>query len=148
MLSLSLRQRNEIQDFVSSLERWVKMQERILETFRDSKEIIENGDRLDLIQATRIAFNHMIRTLKAFDQWLQDPFITSHIPREQLLEVWKTAYSLLEQLLELDIKHTSEVMNIIYEASKNGKLNPITSKLREAILASEERPSRGTTLSI
>jgi hypothetical protein len=145
---LSYRQRSEVQDFVDSLERWVKMQERVLDTFRNSKELIENGDRLDLIQATRIAFNHMIRTLKAFDQWLQDPFIVSHIPREKLLEVWRVTYKLLEELLELDIKHTSDVMNIIYEASRSGKLNPITSKLREAVLGTEERPSRSTTLSI
>ena len=145
---MSFRQRSEIQDFVDSLERWVRMQERVLETFKNSKELVEQGDRLDLIQATRIAFNHMIRTLKAFDQWLQDPFIVSHIPREKLLEVWMITYKLLEELLELDIKHTSDVMNIIYEASRTGRLNPITSKLREAVLGGEERPSRGTTLSI
>ncbi len=144
---MSFRQRNELQDFVNSLERWVRMQEKVLETFRSSKDLVEKGDRLELIQATRIAFNHMIRTLKAFDQWLQDPFIVTHIPREKLLEVWKTTFEILEELLELDIKHTSEVMNLIYEASRSGKLNPITSKLREAALG-EERPPRGSTLSI
>ena len=146
-MKLSMRSRGELQEFLSSLERWVKMQQQMLKTFKEAKDMISSGDRLELIHATRIAFNHMIRTLKAFDQWLQDPFITSHIPREKLLEVWERTMKIFEELLELDIMHTSEVMELILKASKEGKLNPITSRLRE-LAATEEHPPRGPTLSI
>ena len=147
-MNLGYKPRSEVQEFLSSLERWVKMQERVLETFRESKERVDNADRLEIIHAIRIAFNHMIRTLKAFDQWLQDPFITSHIPREMLLEVWNKTYKILEELLELDIKHTSDVMEVIYKASREGTLNPITSRLREAASTEERPPRGGPTLSI
>ncbi len=137
----------EIQEFLGNLERWVRLQEAVLETFRNYKDQVERSDRLDMVIAIRMAFNHLMRTLKAFDQWLQDPFIVSHIPREKLLEVWGITFKMLEELLELDIKHTSEVRDLIEDAYHEGKLNPITTQLRE-ILGGEERRGDTTTMSM
>ncbi|WP_460125578.1 DUF2153 family protein [Stetteria hydrogenophila] len=138
----------EMREFLDNLERWVKMQEAVLDTFRTYKDQIDKSDRLEMVIAIRIAFNHMIRTLKAFDQWLQDPFIVSHIPREKLLEVWNATFKMLEMLLELDINHTSDVRDIIEEAYHEGKLNPITSQLKEILGFSERRSDSSSTLSI
>ncbi len=137
----------EIQEFLNNLERWVRLQEAVLETFRNYKDQVEQSDRLDLVIAIRMAFNHLMRTLKAFDQWLQDPFIVSHIPREKLLEVWSVTFKMLEDLLELDIKHTSEVRDLIEDAYHEGKLNPITTQLRE-VLGGDERRGDTTTMSM
>ena len=138
----------EIQEFLNNLERWVRLQEAVLETFRNYKDQVEQSDRLDLVIAIRMAFNHLMRTLKAFDQWLQDPFIVSHIPREKLLEVWSVTFKMLEDLLELDIKHTSEVRDLIEDAYHEGKLNPITTQLREVLGGGDERRGDTTTMSM
>ena len=137
----------EIQEFLNNLDKWVKFQEAVLEAFREAKGRIDSADRLEMVYAIRIAFNHMIRTLKAFDQWLQDPFIVTHIPREALVEVWETTFKMLEMLLELDIKHTSEVRDLIEDAFHRGALNPITSQLR-ALVGQEERRGGTTPMSI
>ena len=141
-------QPRDVSEFVRSLERWVALQKVVLDNFRQIDSRVRASDRLDIIIHTRIAFNHMIRTLKAFDDWLQDPFISSNIPRELLLEVWSTSLKLMEMLLELDIKHTSEVKNIIEKAAKEGQLSPIIAQLRDLATRSEERERRGPAISI
>jgi hypothetical protein len=137
----------DISEFASSLEKWVRMQEAILKMFENSEEDIANSDRLEIINSTRIAFNHMIRTLKAFDQWLQDPFIATHIPRELLVEVWRETVRALRILLQLDIKHTSEVRQLITEKYYKGTLNPIVSQIRLEVPSGEEARG-GPSLSI
>lgn len=137
----------DISEFASSLEKWVKMQESVLRMFEESEESIANGDRLELINSTRVAFNHLIRTLKAFDQWLQDPFIATHIPRELLVEVWRETVKALRIILQLDIKHTSEVRQLITEKYYEGELNPIVSQIRLEVHAGEEGRG-GPSLSI
>ena len=78
--------------FLRNLEDWVRTQKRVLETFRNYEKEIEASDRLNIVVATRAAFQHMMRTIKAFDNWLQDPVIVAHLPREMLVEVWKVMY--------------------------------------------------------
>jgi len=144
-----LSQSRDMGEFVRSLERWVAVQKVILENFKQIDERIRNSDRLDIIIHTRLAFNHVIRTLRAFDDWLQDPFISSNIPRDLLLEVWSTSLKLVETLLELDIKHTSEVKSIIEKAIKEGQVSPILAQLRDlAAPRGEERERRGPAISI
>ncbi|MEB2837287.1 MAG: DUF2153 domain-containing protein [Desulfurococcales archaeon] len=138
----------DISEFTSTLEKWVRMQESVLKTFMESDERISNADRLEIVTATRIAFNHLIRTLKAFDQWLQDPFIVTHIPRDMLLEVWRETLKALEIIVKLDIKHTSEVKQLIAESYYEGKLNPIVSQLRFELLGEEETRRGGVSLSM
>jgi hypothetical protein len=108
-----------------SLTRWVEMQKKVKEWFDNIYDNVKKGDRLELILYTRIAFQHIMRTIKAFDNWLQDPFIISNIPREELEAVWETAHGLLKQLIELDIKHTSNVRDHLIKLEKEGKINPL-----------------------
>ncbi len=136
----------DVTAFVRSLERWVQLQRTVLEMFRDLDPQVRQSDRLDIIIHTRIAFNHMIRTLKAFDDWLQDPFISSNIPRELLIDVWDTTMKMMELLLELDIRHTSSVKDIIEEKGREGKLNPLLSHLRD--IGREREEGRGSSMSI
>jgi hypothetical protein len=144
-----LAQARDVGELARSLERWVALQKVVLDSFKQIDGKVKASDRLDIIIHTRIAFNHMIRTLKAFDDWLQDPFITSNIPRELLLEVWSTSLKLMETLLELDIKHTTEVKSIIEKAVKEGQISPIVAQLRDlATPRGEERERRGPAISI
>jgi hypothetical protein len=144
-----LTQSRDISELTRSLERWVALQKIVLDNFRQIDSRVRASDRLDIIIHTRLAFNHMIRTLKAFDDWLQDPFITSNIPRELLLEVWSTSLKLMETLLELDIKHTTEVKNLIEKAVKEGQISPVIAQLRDlAVSRGEERERRGPAISI
>ncbi|MCE4598922.1 MAG: DUF2153 domain-containing protein [Desulfurococcales archaeon] len=135
-------------EFLSNLERWVQLQKLVLENFKNIDEKVRNSDRLDIIIHTRIAFNHMIRTLKAFDDWLQDPFITTNIPRDVLLDVWSTTMSLFEALLKLDIRHTSQVKDLIEKAFKEGKINPIIAQLKDLASREERRGPPGPSISI
>jgi len=131
--------------FLRNLDEWVRNQRKVLEIFREFEKEIETSDRLNLIVATRAAFQHMIRTIKAFDNWLQDPVIISHLPREMLVEVWRVMYQVLERLLEIDIKHTSEVRSLLEELAKQGKLNPLVAAAKES---SEEETRRPPTMMI
>ena len=131
--------------FLKNLEEWVKTQKKVLEVFKAYERDIEESDRLNLIVATRAAFQHMIRTIKAFDNWLQDPVIIAHLPREMLIEVWKVMYDILEKLLEIDIKHTSEVRTLLEKLTKEGRLNPLVAAARES---GEEEARRPPTMMI
>jgi Uncharacterized protein conserved in archaea len=113
--------------YLSNLDEWIKMQKNLLNTVKEMEKKYESGDtdRLDLILATRVAFQHIMRTIKAFDQWLQDPQIIRHMPKEMLEDVMKTTWKLLETLLELDIRHTSEFRDLVIKLSKEGKLDPL-----------------------
>ena len=103
------------------------MQKNLLETLKELEKKYEAGDtdRLDLILATRVAFQHIMRTVKAFDQWLQDPQIIKHMPKEMLEDVMRTTWNILETLLELDIRHTSQFRELVVKLSKEGKLDPL-----------------------
>ena len=125
--------------FLKQLDEWVKMQKKVLETFRETKQRVDEGDRLELIVATRAAFQHMIRTIKAFDNWLQDPVIIAHVPREMLQEVWDVMYRVLEELLKIDIKHTSDVRDLLEKLAREGKINPLVAAAR----SSEEEETGG-----
>jgi len=134
--------------FYENLTHWVEMQKKTKEAFANMYDRVLHGDRLDLVIATRAAFQHMIRTLKAFDNWLQDPFIIGHMPREYLEEVWKTAFSMLQQLLDLDIKHTAAFRDYIEKLQKEGKLNPIVTSASMTRGGEEGRGERSVTLSM
>ncbi len=111
--------------FLGNLDEWVKMQKKMLETVKKVEEELKNSDRLDLIVATRTAFQHIMKTIKAFDQWLQDPIIISHMPREYLVEVQERVWRILEELLELDIEHTSKFKEHMEKLIREGKVNPL-----------------------
>ncbi len=112
---------------LNSLSEWVEMQKKAIEIFRDLEKQLVNADRLTLVLMTRQAFQHMIKTLKAFDQWLTDPFILNYITKDMLIDVWETTYKLLNELLELDIRHTQAVRKAAEKMIKEGKLPPLLS---------------------
>lgn len=133
-------------NFLTNLDEWIKMQKNLLNMIKELEKRYssESEDRLDLILATRTAFQHIIRTIKAFDQWLQDPMVIKHMPKEMLEDVRKTSWMLLQQLLELDIRHTSQFKEIILKLSKEGKLDPLI--WTRPIIPEEQgvQPRRGT----
>ena len=75
--------------FISNLDEWIKMQKNLLKIMeqREGREIARDMDRLDLILDSRYAFQQMMRTIKAFDQWLQDPLVIKHMPKDMLEDV-------------------------------------------------------------
>ncbi|MGC9210359.1 MAG: DUF2153 family protein [Acidilobus sp.] len=143
--------RADLSEFLRNLDRWIAMQQSVLQTFKENEQRVAQSDRLEIIVNTRLAFSHMMRTLKAFDDWLQDPFITTNAPKDLLVEVWQRTVKILEELLELDIEHTTSMRNTLEAYSKQGKLNPILTRLREigSTLATEQErgPRGGTTIS-
>ncbi len=136
-----------VSNFLKSLERWVELQRSILESFRSIDDSVREADRLEIIIHTRIAFNHMIKTLKAFDDWLQDPFIVSNIPREELVKVWDATMEMLNILLELDIEHTTNVKNLIDQAVREGRIDPVILHLKD-VARGEDRRGQDTGMSI
>ncbi len=114
------------QMLISNLDEWIKMQKRMLEAFKQlNDEIVSGGDRLQIVLATRAVFQHMIKTLRAFDQWLQDPIILSSLDRSSLEQVWKAMYDIAVKLLELDISHTSSFRDMATAMIREGKLTPL-----------------------
>lgn len=113
--------------FILNLNEWIANQQKLLDMLKEieSKEDITQTDRLDLIIETRVAFQHIMRTIQAFDQWLQNPAVIRHMPREMLEDTRKTVWESLKALLELDIRHTSQFRDLIVELSNKGKLDPL-----------------------
>ncbi|MEM1633742.1 MAG: DUF2153 family protein, partial [Sulfolobales archaeon] len=111
------------QMLLANLDEWVKMQKRTLDAFKQlNEEIAAGGDRLQIVLATRAVFQHMIRTLRAFDQWLQDPVILSSLDKPSLEQVWKATYDIAVKLIELDITHTSSFRELAAGMLKEGKI--------------------------
>jgi len=124
---------------LSSLSEWIDMQRKAMEMFREINSSADQADRLALVLIIRQAFQHMIKTLKAFDQWLNDPFILNYITKDMLIDVWNTTYKILNELLELDIRHTKAVKEVAEKMIREGKLPPMM-ELRGA--PEEERGRR------
>ncbi|MEM1718782.1 MAG: DUF2153 family protein, partial [Thermosphaera sp.] len=59
-------------DLFSSLDMWVKRQNEVKSLFEKAELDYRDADRLTLITLSRAAFQHMMRTIEAFDQWLKD----------------------------------------------------------------------------
>ncbi|MCD6300600.1 MAG: DUF2153 domain-containing protein [Staphylothermus sp.] len=114
-----------MESYFLNLEAWVRRQEEVKESFKKAEENYENFDRLALILLSRQAFQHMVRTIEAFDQWLKEPMVISHMPREMLVELWTKLREIFYQLLDLDIEHTSKFSGHIKKLAEEGKLNPI-----------------------
>ncbi|MEM1508855.1 MAG: DUF2153 family protein [Thermofilaceae archaeon] len=113
--------------FITNLEHWVETQKIVLSSLTKVEDQLRDADRLELVLAVRTAFRHMIRTLEAFDRWLQDPFIIGHMPREMLEDVQRKTWDLFKQLLELDIIHTVQFKDYVAKLVREGKLNPLLS---------------------
>lgn len=134
--------------FVNNLDEWIKMQKNLLMTVKEMEKKInsEEMDRLDMILETRTAFQHIMRTIKAFDQWLQDPMVIKHMPKEMLEDVLKTVWFIFETLLELDIRHTSQFRDLVVKLDKEGKLDPLI--WNRPLVNEENQTRRGTSMTM
>ncbi len=112
-------------DMFASLDAWVKRQNEVKNLFEKAEVNYQEADRLTLITLSRTAFQHMMRTIEAFDQWLRDPMITNHMPREMLVELWERLRVMLYDLIELDIEHTSKFSEHLKNLASEGKINPL-----------------------
>jgi len=111
--------------FKASIEQWVKNQKSILDILENTEKKLSHSDRLELILAIRMAFRNIIRTIEAFDKWLQDPFIVGHMPREMLLEIQKEVWEITKKTIMLDIDHTMKFGEHMEKVIHEGKLNPL-----------------------
>lgn len=111
--------------FFENLEAWVKRQDAVKEMFKKAELNYENLDRLALITLSRAAFQHINKTIEAFDQWLKDPMIASHMPREMLVELWSKLRVILYELIDLDIEHTSKFSEHLKKLMEDNALNPL-----------------------
>lgn len=119
--------------FYENLEAWIKRQQEIKQLFQKAEENYRETDRLTLITLSRLAFQHMERTIEAFDNWLKDPMITTHLPRELLVELWERLRVIFYQLIDLDIEHTSKFAEHLKKLEESNMVNPLfaTRLLRE-----------------
>jgi len=131
--------------FYDNLEMWIKRQEEVKNLFGKAEESYENADRLTLITLARLAFHQMERTIEAFDNWLKDPLITVHMPREMLVELWSKLRKILYELIDLDVEHTRKFAEHLKELESKGLINPLfTSRLA----SNEEKRQRRPTVTI
>ncbi|MDT7891811.1 MAG: DUF2153 family protein [Thermoproteota archaeon] len=106
--------------FVRSMQDWVNEQKKILEIAVKSFESknYKEADRLNLLLASRTACQHISRTIKGFENWLQNPAIISVMPKEMLEEIYVKIWKLMIELIEFDIKHTSDFLNHVKDKQK------------------------------
>jgi hypothetical protein len=117
--------------FYDNLEVWVKRQKEIKELFMKAEENYAEADRLTLITLSRLAFQHMEKTIEAFDNWLKDPMITTHMPRELLVELWGNLREIFYKLIELDIEHTSKFAEHLKKLESSESVNPLSREEKE-----------------
>lgn len=108
-----------------NLNSWVRRQREIKEMFIKAEANYKESDRLALITLSRLAFQHMGKTIEAFDNWLKDPMITTHMPREMLVELWEKLREIFYQLIELDMEHTFKFADHLKKLEEAEKINPL-----------------------
>ncbi len=127
--------------FVRSMQDWVAEQKKILEIATKNFEAksYKDADRLTLLLASRTACQHISRTIKGFENWLQNPAIISVMPKEMLEEIYLKIWKLMIELIEFDIKHTADFL--VYLKDKE-KLDV------SLLLLREEKPERSPIYSL
>ncbi len=126
---------------LNALSEWIELQKATIETFKEINNTISDADRLTLVLLIRKAFDHIMKTVREFDKWLENPLVLSYINREMLQEVWNGVFGILLELLELDIKHTAAVRDTAINMLKAGKIPPIIMEFKRA--RPEEEEERG-----
>ncbi|MEM1761820.1 MAG: DUF2153 family protein, partial [Desulfurococcaceae archaeon] len=59
------------------------------------------------------------------DSWLKDPMITTHMPRELLIELWDSLREIFYKLIDLDIEHTSKFAEHLKNLEETNAINPL-----------------------
>jgi len=131
--------------FYENLELWIKKQQEVKNLFGRAEENYENADRLTLITLSRLAFHQIERTIEAFDNWLKDPMITVHMPREILVELWSRLRKILYELIDIDIEHTTKFAEHLKNLENKGLINPL---FTARLTSEEERKPRRPTVTI
>jgi len=117
--------------FLKSLMEWVEAQKKILNAFKEADKELENADRLMQVLASRNACFHIARTIKGFESWLQNPLVIGLMPKEMADEVRRKLWDLMKEVMEFDIKHTSDFTNLLKKMSDEGKLPRVLFEKRE-----------------
>ncbi len=115
---------------LNSLNEWIEMQKATIEMFKEINSTIGEADRLTLVLLIRKAFDHIMKTVREFDKWLENPLVLSYVDREMLQEVWNSVLRILMELLELDVKHTATVRDSAMKLLKAGKIPPVILELK------------------
>jgi hypothetical protein len=100
-------------EFFVNIHDWVEKQKKLLELIKQSLENLKDADRLTLLTASRTACYHISRTIKGFDNWLNNPAITTVMPKEMLKEIQEKLWDIMMKIIEFDIKHTSQFLDYI-----------------------------------
>jgi len=108
--------------FLKGLIEWIEGQKKALEGVKESLKELEGADRLMLILASRNACYHIAKTIRGFDSWLQNPVVIGLMPLEMVKEVQRKLYEIMFTLMEFDIKHTSEFVDLFSKLMDGGKL--------------------------
>jgi len=105
-----------VEERSEKLARWVEMQRRMLEVLDYLESRAGEMDRLELVVYARLVFQHIERTVRAFDEWLQDPLILASAPREELERVLRDTVAAARILARLDAEHTERMARLIEES--------------------------------
>ncbi len=119
----------------------MEMQRATLEFLETLKSRLDEMDRLEMVVYARLIFQHLEKTVKAFDEWLQDPFIATIIPKEEMARVLAETIEAAERILKLDITHTDYVRGLVEQAASQGT-HPLL-RMRQ-----EEKVREGRSLSM
>ncbi len=103
------------------LRRWIDMQKGMIEFIEELRERLDSMDRLEALVYSRLLFQHLEKTVHAFDEWLQDPLIATIIPEQEMKRVLSTLLEAARAILELDVTHTERVRTLLEEASAQGE---------------------------
>jgi hypothetical protein len=57
-------------------------------------------------------------TIKGFENWLNNPAITTIMPQSMLKEIQEKIWKIMIELIEFDAKHTSDFLNYIKDKEK------------------------------
>jgi len=111
-------------DMIKRLELWIEDQKRFLEYTKISLKELEKADRLTLMIAARTACSQIIRTIKGFDGWLQNPLVIGLMPYEMLKEIQEKLWKIMFEITNFDIKHTSEYKEYLKKVISEKKILP------------------------
>ncbi|MCS7386106.1 MAG: DUF2153 domain-containing protein [archaeon GB-1867-005] len=111
-------------DLIKRLEAWVEDQKRFLEYSKLSLKELEKADRLTLIIAARTACAQILRTIKGFENWLQNPVVIGLMPYEMAKEVQEKLWQIMVEVTNFDIKHTSEYKDFLKKVIEEGRVLP------------------------
>lgn len=110
---------------------WIEEQKRTLRMLKRSEDELRDADRLMLILAARVACYHISRTIRGFESWLQNPLVIGLMPREMVREMQRRLWNIMYELMEYDIKHTTEYHDYLKKAMEEKKLPSLLFQVRE-----------------